>query len=125
MLLIKTFSFIACKRRQIVIRRGPILVSAVADFDETSITLTFDRAIEIVAYDPSQIVASSANNHLFYQGNGTFDPPAGNTIKLYMGETDEYLGDENLLDASIATGIRSAEDHRPWRGVSGFEVTTA
>ncbi len=101
---------------------GPVLISAVADFDETSVTLTFDRAIEMVSYDPSQIIASSAATHMYYQGNGSFDPPAGNTIKLFMGETDEYPGDENLLDASATTGIRALVDHVAWAGVSGFVI---
>ncbi len=102
--------------------QGPILVSAVADFSETSITLTFDRPIEMVSYDPSQIIASSALDQLYYQGNGTFDPPAGNTIKLYMGPTDEYTGDANLLNAGNASGIRAVEDDVAWVGVADFVI---
>ncbi len=121
-MLILPILFRRRRRRAITIQHGPVLISAIADFNETSITLTFDRAIEMVSYDASAIVAYSATNQMKYVGNGSFDPPAGNVVKLFMGEIDEYHGDQNLLDATATTGIRAADDHVAWNGVSGFVV---
>ncbi len=102
--------------------QGPVLLSAVADFNESSVTLVFDRNIEMVSYDPAEIVVSSAIDQLYFVGNGSFDVMSPESLKLYIGPTDEYTGDTNLLNAGNASGIRADEDDVAWMGVTDFVI---
>ncbi len=125
MVKIKQIPFIPKKKkrsRASAAPQGPILLSAVADFNESSATLTFDRAIEMGTYDPAEIVVSSAADQLYFVGNGSFDVMSPESLKLYIGPTDEYTGDANLLDAGNASGIRADEDDVAWMGVTDFVI---
>ena len=104
---------------------GQPLVLQAAQYDNSiqSLTMQFDRAINIDQLDSSQItVDDGINNHavLGNGGNASLVDPA--TVILYLSPIDAYGGDQVLLNATALTGIVAVDDGGTWAGVDGMVI---
>jgi hypothetical protein len=88
-----------------------------------TLTLTFDRAIDISGMDGSQIsVADHVEGNSFTaEGSPTVTDPASVQIGLtYAGPVD--VGTEVLLNAAAGNGIVAVDDGGAWAGVVDWEL---
>ena len=94
------------------------LVAAAFNADDLYVTLTFDRAIDIAAIDPSVIRVYDGGAALaVYQGAGdgaSLDGPA--TLRLEMEEFGESAAGPVLLVSSDQSGIVAENDGGTWAG---------
>jgi hypothetical protein len=103
---------------------GPLVLVAAelgADpFGEYLVTLTFDRAIDVAALDPSQVTLDdAAGAGWVYAGAAIDSRPDPRTLVLNMAATDVPATAENRLNATADTGIVAADDGAAWAGVAG------
>ena len=88
-----------------------------------TLTLAFDRAIDLSAFDPSQVtVQDPAGTGWAYAGTGVVDTPDPQTVVVEMGQTTEAAGTLETMSATGATGIVAVDDGAPWGGVSNLEL---
>ena len=84
-----------------------------------ALRLEFDRAINLDAFDPSQItVNDNAGSGWQYGGTGVVDTPDAQTVVVEMGPTTPGVGFINTVSATGATNIVAVDDGAPWPGVT-------
>ncbi len=88
-----------------------------------TLRLEFDRAIDLAAFDPSQVIVQDPGGTGFaYAGTGVVDTPDAQTVVVEMGQTTEALGSTLVMSATGATGIVAVDDGAMWPGVSNLEL---
>ena len=93
------------------------LVSASYDQATVSLTLVFDRPVEIGSFDGSQILLQDQPAENTYIGaSATLLAPA--TVEIALVQHDTCEGSSILLTASADNGIVAAGDGTPWAGVT-------
>lgn len=99
------------------------LVAAEYDADGPRVVLTFDRAVNIDAFDGTQVLV----NDPLYQA-ARFDGTGGATIvspgvvQIMLVNFDLPSGTSITLDASTASGIVAVDDGGTWAGASDLEL---
>ena len=108
-------------------KRRPVLVQAIyptATIGE--LVLKFDRAIDISAFDGTQIIVKDG---LLLEarcdGTGPVIQADAQTVQIFLVALDDYFEPNDLLDASGATGIVAVDDGAEWAGVSGVGVAVS
>jgi hypothetical protein len=101
---------------------GPLtLVSATYDGSLVTVTLTFDRAIDVTEFSPAQLsVIDGPNAQLFQATEITLDDPVTATVALT--QVDSASGEGVLLDATPANGIIAVGDGAAWAGATNLEL---
>jgi hypothetical protein len=130
MLKVPPFTFRGRRRARRAQASTPALVLESAEFSYigpgAALTLTFDRAIELSSFDPSQItVQDPAGTGWAYAGSGVVDTPDPQTVVVEMGQTTEAAGSPDVMSATGATGIVAADDGAAWAGVTNLELPYA
>ena len=98
------------------------LVAATYDDVNLQLVLTFDRAVNISAFDGTAIMLGDAVfNHTAYDGTAqpaTLDAPA--VVRVYLNPTGPFSSTEVDLTATGATGIVAVDDGGTWPGTGGI-----
>jgi hypothetical protein len=101
---------------------GVALVLISADYHSgIDVVLSFDRAIDVSAFDPSQITMVDVFPHKTFTGGSTsiIDPL---TVRIWLVETGPYGGSAHTLTATAATGIVAVDDGGTWAGVTDLNL---
>ncbi|HEV2296749.1 MAG TPA: hypothetical protein VGR35_23105 [Tepidisphaeraceae bacterium] len=83
-----------------------------------SVTLTFDRAIDVAGLVGSAIVVEDAGAGLRFEATGLVTIIDPQTVRIGLGETGPSGTAENTLTASGGTGIVAVDDGGMWAGVT-------
>jgi hypothetical protein len=98
------------------------LLAATYDDVNLQLVLTFDRAVNIAAFDGSAILVGDATfNHTAY--DGTAAPPsldAPGIVRIYLNPTGPFFSTEVDFTATGGTGIAAVDDGCTWPGTPGI-----
>src|SRR5436190_20443561 len=97
------------------------LVAATYQLDDSpfTVSLEFDRAIDIAAFNGSQVTLNDGGiNSVEYRATGPASLLDPTTLVVVLEEIDSYVGPDELLTASSATGIVAVDDGGAWAGVT-------
>ena len=94
-----------------------MLVSATYDV-KTSVTLQFDRAIDISALDGSQIKVSDDSVPGEFIATGTVTLLDPQTVRIRLNNFDSTSGPGVHLNVSADSGIVAVDDGAAWGGVT-------
>ena len=101
---------------------GVALVLTSAEYHSgMDVTLTFDRAIDVSAFDPSQITMVDHFPGKTYTG-GEISLMDVNVARIFLVETGPYAGSAYQLTASASTGIVAVDDGGTWAGVTDLNL---
>jgi hypothetical protein len=97
------------------------LVSALYDPTEFTLTLTFNQAVSLNAFDGSQITLGDGvlNMELYTMQNDPTQPSA-NVVLLNLEYADSYSGTQVILNSTGASGIVVLSSGSQWTGVTDF-----
>jgi hypothetical protein len=99
-----------------------VLVSATYQ-EEASVTLEFDRAIDVSGIDVSAIIVDDAlTTGLTFAGAGTPTIVNATTVQVTLVETGGSSGSEITLTAGANNGIVAADDGGAWPGAEDLEL---
>ena len=98
------------------------LVAATYDPATLLLMLTFDRPVNIAAFDGAAVqVGDPTFNFTLYNGTGGAAYLASPTVVgIYLAQQDDYFGTEVDLMADGASGIVAVDDGAAWAGTSGI-----
>ena len=99
------------------------LVSATYEKDNTSLTLGFDRAISIGAFDGTAIVLDD-DAYLSMKFDGTAGAALVNptTVQIFLSDIGSPTTTGVKLTASALTGIVAVDDGGTWAGGTELEL---
>jgi hypothetical protein len=97
------------------------LTAASADFedDAPSVTMQFDRAIDVSAMDVTTIRVGTVATGALYQGMDGPIVADARTVQVNLTVIDTYPETNVKLFASDQTGIVAADDGGTWSGTGG------
>jgi hypothetical protein len=106
---------------------GPVVVpltlaSATYSVLAQTLTLSFDRAIDIDAIDGSAISVEDQPNGLKWNATGGATLLSATTVRLLLVEIDSATGSQVLMTATSANGIVAVDDGASWAGVSDLAL---
>jgi hypothetical protein len=99
------------------------LVSASYDHDEQTLTLQFDRAVDVAGFDGTQVTVVDGEFN-----TQTFDGEAGatlldpTTVRVALAVTGSYEGAGVKMTATGASGIVAMDDGGTWAGATDLEL---
>jgi hypothetical protein len=96
-----------------------VLTLVAASYSTFQVTLSFDRAIDLSAFDPTTIFVNDAERSMALQGGGEYSLSDPNTVAASMGEIGDYEGGETTLEAGAGNGIVAVDDGAAWAGTEG------
>lgn len=102
---------------------GAALVLVLAYYDENlaQLTLVFDRAIKIPAFNGSAITVVDGSYDMFiYNGDGPVFIFDGSSVQIPLVITGDYNVDGVRLTAGADTGIIAVNDGGTWPGVTNL-----
>ena len=95
------------------------LVSATYDVDTQSVTLTFDRAVNVAAFAPTAVTLQDG---IYTGGSFVGSGPATvinpTTIQVFLEQIGSPTVSDVELSATASTGIVAADDGGTWAGVT-------
>lgn len=126
MIVIQSVLFLAHKKKATALPMPPVepLVLTACDWEPgTTITLTFDRAIDIAELDGSQIqVVDGSGTGFIYVATGDaemFDPM---TIAIGLNVIEDSFDPGPRLNASATNGIVASGDGGAWAGIENAPI---
>jgi hypothetical protein len=100
-----------------------MLVSAAYDPADPSLTLVFDRAVDISAYEGTEIhVDDGSFTAETYDGRGAASLPDPSTVRIILVDQGTTGAAAVFLNASNLTGIVAAEGGGVWEGCADLEL---
>jgi hypothetical protein len=106
-------------QRPAVVPVALVLVGASYDYTGPTLTLVFDRAIDIDALSGSAIGVEDAQENFFrYTGDGGAELLGPATVRITLIPFDDAGGTGVRLTASGLSGIVAVDDGGTWAGVS-------
>jgi hypothetical protein len=98
------------------------LVSAAFDDGALTLTLTFDRAIDIAGIDVSAFWVDDGVVGFRYQGwdTASLDGPA--TVLVQMNGIDDSTVPDVVMNVSAGSGIVAADDGASWAGATDLPL---
>jgi hypothetical protein len=100
-----------------------ILESAVFDSDTVTVTLTFDRAIDIAGLVGGDIIVNDADiTGNLYEATGAATVLSPATVRIELNGVGESTGTGVRLSAGAGNGIVAVDDGAMWGGVSDLEL---
>jgi hypothetical protein len=97
------------------------LVSAARD-ESPSLTLTFDRPVDVSALDVSRLRVDDGLLGFTYVGYDTPIVVNPTTVQILLSGVEEYAGPGVILTAPANTGIVAAQGGAAWPGVTGLSL---
>ena len=122
-ILTPLISFIRRRRRPKRETAALVLVAAAYDDVALTLTLTFDRAIDIAGLAAGAVVVHDGNilGYVFAgQGPGLLVDPA--TVRIALAEGEPWSSNETVFSATAGTGIVAVDDAGEWAGVTDVEL---
>jgi hypothetical protein len=102
---------------------APQLALAAAACDESpSLTLTFDRPVDVSALDVALIRVDIASLGFTYVGHDAPIVVNPTTVQILLTGVEEYAGPGVILTAPANTGIVAAQGGAAWPGVTGLAL---
>jgi hypothetical protein len=99
------------------------LVAATYDDVNLVLLLTFDRAVDIAAFDGSAIYVGDGTINLSnYAGVAPAALDAPEVVRISLTATGPFSYTDVLLDASSANGIIAVDDGGAWAGTGGGTI---
>jgi hypothetical protein len=122
MLINQTIPFRKVRKRAPMppVATGPVLTAAVYDAVGLTVSLTFDRAINIDGLDGSKISVDDQSGGQFYRATGAAMLTDPQTVLIDLEYAADSSGTQVLLSADAGNGIVAAEDGTAWAGVSAL-----
>ena len=101
-----------------------VLVSAVlGEEDPALLTLAFDRAVDLSAFDGSQVIVNDgALVGKVYAATGPVTMLSPTTVAIVLVDVSEDYEPGVTLTASAATGIVAVDDGGAWDGVTDLAL---
>ena len=100
----------------------PLKLVAATYTEGTSVTLTFDRAVEVAGIDVAAItVADEAAGYLF-EGTGAATPLSETSVLVPLVDVEQSPVAGTLLTAGAGTGIVADDDGGTWAGVTDLAL---
>jgi hypothetical protein len=96
---------------------GLVLVAAAFD-QSVSVTLTFDRDIDITSLVASAVIVDDAPESIAYRGDGPGTLLTPTTVVIALVEDGGQGGPVVTLTASAGNGIVAVDDGDAWAGVT-------
>jgi hypothetical protein len=88
-----------------------------------TLTLTFDRAVDVSAFDGAAVIVDDAlETGLRYDGTGGAALAGPASIVVTLVALGDPTGTAVTLDASAANGIVAADDGGVWEGAAGLSL---
>ena len=102
---------------------NPLILTA-ADWEPgVSITLTFDRAIDVSAMDGSQIqVVDGTGTGFLYAATGEAEMVTPTTIVIGLNVLEDSFDTGPRLNASASNGIVASDDEAAWAGIENAPI---
>ena len=98
------------------------LVSAVYEIADT-ITLSFDRAIDISAFNPSAVLVDDGEfEDTLFEATIEATLLTPQTVQIGLNPIDVGTGATVRLTATSASGIVAVDDGAAWAGVTALEL---
>jgi hypothetical protein len=99
------------------------LTAASFDNDTVTITLTFDRAIDIAELVGGDIIVNDADiTGNLYEATGAATMLSPTTVQIELNGVGESTGTGVRLSAGAANGIVAVDDGAAWGGVTDLEL---
>jgi hypothetical protein len=99
------------------------LTEAFYDAGALTITLSFDRAIDVAGIDGSQVgVNDPESNHHRYAATGTVELVSPASVQIGLSAVGSSTGTDLVLNASAITGIVATDDGGTWAGAMDLEL---
>ena len=99
------------------------LVSAAYDNDSVTLTLTFDRAIDIAGLVGGDVIVNDADiTGNLYEATGPATLTSPTTVRIELNGVGEATGTGVRLSAGSANGIVAEDDGGTWAGVADVEL---
>ena len=100
-----------------------VLVSATYDVGIPSVRLTFDRAIDIGAFNGTTVVVDdAADSGNAYQGTGGAFHVGANALEIFLVDPTPATGTGTTLSTGAGNGIVAVDDGGTWAGVLGLAL---
>ena len=100
----------------------PVLVAGVFDAGATSLTLTFDRAIDIAGMVPYQITVLDGPGGLEWGATPSVTQIGPATVEIMMIELYAFESVGVVMNATNETGIVAAVGGASWAGCAGLAL---
>ena len=98
----------------------PTLVGA--SLDGGVVTLAFDRAIDVAAFDPSTIVVDDGASHATLGGGGEPTLVTPTTVAVEMESLAPFAGSGVTLNVGAGNGIVAVDGGMAWAGCSAVAL---
>lgn len=95
---------------------GPVLVAATVAADNSTLTLVFDRAIDISAFDGGTAFVNVPAAHSLFQPDIEIVQVDAVTVRASLDYVDASSGSQTTLTVSEPTGIVAVEGGIAWSG---------
>jgi hypothetical protein len=101
-----------------------VLVAAAYDGVGLTVTLTFDRAVDVGGWDGSQVVVADAVTNLArYAATGTVTLLAPAVVRAGLAFVEAFADPFGVfLDATADSGVVAQDDGGTWAGANGLEL---
>ena len=97
-----------------------VLVAATYDENDAILLLTFDRAVDVSAFDGSAVFLGDPTfNSTAYAGTSPASLDAPTIVRVILTATGPYSNTEVDLNVSGANGIVAVDDGGAWAGTGG------
>ena len=96
-----------------------VLVAATYDENDAIVLLTFDRAVDVAAFDGAAVFLGDPTfNNTAYAGTSPAYLDAPTIVRVVLTATGSYFNTEVDLNVSAGNGIVAADDGGTWAGAS-------
>jgi len=97
-----------------------VLVAATYDENDAILLLTFDRAVDVSAFDGSAVFLGDPTfNSTAYAGTSPAYLDAPTIVRVILTATGPYFNTEVDLNVGAGNGIVAADDGGTWAGTGG------
>ena len=98
-----------------------VLVAAAYDENDAILLLTFDRAVDVSAFDGSAVFLGDPTfNSTAYAGTSPAYLDAPTIVRVILTATGPYFNTEVDLNVSGVNGIVAVDDGGTWAGTGGI-----
>ncbi len=111
-------------QRRTTITTPPVALTLVAaEFDQSvSVTLTFDRDIDITSLVASAVIVDDAPESIAYHGDGPGTLLTPRTVVIALVEDGGQSGPVVTLTVGAMTGIVASDDGGTWAGANALQL---
>ena len=97
-----------------------VLVAAAYDENDAIVFLTFDRPVNVAAFDGSAVFLGDPTfNNTAYAGTSPASLDAPTIVRVVLTATGPYFNTEVDLNVGAGNGIVAADDGGTWAGTGG------